>query len=233
MTSLDLSRFSHLMFDCYGTLIDWETGLLDALHPVLERHGASIDDASLLARYAELEAAQEAGPYKRYRRVLREVMSGLGNALGFTATEADRDALAGSVEGWPPFSDSIESLARLATRYRLVVLSNIDDQIFQHTAQVLGDPFDAVFTAERIGSYKPSLGNFRFALERLGVAEDRVLHVAQSLFHDHVPAKQLGLSTVWVNRPSRRPGTGIAPPAEAAPDLEVPDLQSLARAAGL
>lgn len=119
-----------------------------------------------------------------------------------------------------------------------MILSNVDDEIFRGTARLLATPFDEVITAQQVGAYKPSLENFRFALDRLGVSVDRVLHVAQSLYHDHAPAKRLGFSTVWVNRPSSVPGTGVAPPTEASPagvvpDLEVPDLASLADVAGL
>lgn len=225
--------FSHLSFDCYGTLVDWETGILDALRPVLARHGVEIDEAEQLRLFAENEAREEARPYRRYREVLRGVMTGLGEALGFEPSEHERDALADSAGSWPPFDDTVDALRRLKSGYRLVIISNIDDAIFARTARLLEVPFDEVITAEQAGSYKPSHRNFRLALERLGIHEERLLHVAQSLYHDHAPAKSLNISTVWVNRPSRRPGVGVAPEVEAAPDLEVPDLRSLAEAAGL
>ena len=125
------------------------------------------------------------------------------------------------------------ALARLKTRYKLVILSNIDDAMFAETNRLLEVEFDEIITAQQVGSYKPSHANFEHALERLAVPREQVLHVAQSIFHDHVPAKTIGLTTVWVNRESRCPRTGVAPPAHAEPDLEVPDLKGLAVAAGL
>jgi 2-haloacid dehalogenase len=226
-------RYTHLTFDCYGTLIDWETGILEAVLPVLCRHDVTVDEGRLLQLYAECEAAEEAGPYKRYRDVLRGVMSRLGDRLGFAAAEADLDALAGSVGSWPPFDDSVQALSRLKKRYKLVILSNVDDDMFRQTATLLNDPFDEVITAQQVGSYKPSRDNFRHAVQRLGVPQADILHVAQSLYHDHVPAKELGFTTVWVNRASRCPSVGVSPPADAAPDYEVPDMRSLAAAAGL
>ncbi len=230
---LDLARFSHLSFDCYGTLIDWESGILGALRPILERHGVELGDGELLGLYAELEEAAEAPPYRPYREVLAAVVSGLGDRLGFAPTAAERAALADSAGSWPPFPDTVDALARLQARYKLAILSNVDDDIFRQTVAGLGVELAEVVTAEQVGSYKPALGNFERLIERLAIAPDRLLHVAQSLFHDHVPAKRIGLATVWVNRPSRRPGIGATPPATAAPDLEVPDLASLALAAGL
>jgi len=229
---LDFARFSHLTFDCYGTLVDWEAGILAALAPVLARHGLAVDEAEQLRLYAELEARQEAGPYKRYREVLRGVVAGLGEALGFAPRADELDVLADSLADWPLFPDTLDALQRLHRRYRLAILSNVDDDLFAGTAARLGVAFDEVVTAQQVGSYKPSLANFRCVLARLGVAPQRVLHVAQSLYHDHAPARRLGLATAWVNRPSRRPGVGVALAAAAAPDLELPDLASLADAAG-
>ncbi len=226
-------KFTHITFDCYGTLVDWETGILNAVLPVLRRHDVTVDEGRLLQLYAEHEAAEEAGPYKCYRDVLRGVMARLGEQLGFVASESDRDALADSVGTWPPFGDSVEALGRLKKRYKLVILSNIDDDMFRHTAKLLREPFDEIITAQQVGSYKPSLNNFRHALDRLGVPRETILHVAQSLYHDHVPAKDLGFTTVWVNRASRCPSLGVAPPANASPDYEVPDMRSLATAADL
>ncbi|MGB6642646.1 MAG: haloacid dehalogenase type II [Thermoanaerobaculia bacterium] len=230
---IQFEDFTHLTFDCYGTLIDWEAGIVAAVQPVLEGHGLSVDDKEVIRLYARFEAEEESGSFRRYRTVLRGVMASLGAKLGFAPTEADLEVLPRSVGTWPPFDDTIEALARLQKRYKLVILSNVDDEMFAETARQLETRFDEVITAEQVGSYKPALANFRFALERLGVPQDRVLHVAQSLYHDHAPAKQLGFTTVWVNRPSRWPGTGVSLPADASPDLEVPDMASLAAAAGL
>ena len=156
-------------------------------------------------------------------------MDGFGRHLGFTPTAEDREALPDSVGEWPPFDDTVTGLHRLAESHRLVILSNIDDDLFARTSPRLGVEFADVVTAQQVGSYKPAERNFHFALERLGVPQDRVLHVAQSLYHDHVPAQRLGWSSVWVNRPSRRPGVGVAKPVEVVVDLEVPDLATLVR----
>jgi len=230
---MELDRFTHLTFDCYGTLIDWETGILDALTPVLQRHGIRATPADVLALYAEHEAAIEAGRFEPYRNVLRLVMSRIAGDLGFAPSVEELDVLSDSAGRWPAFADTTDSLRRLAQRFRLAVISNVDDEIFEDTRKLLGVDFVAVITAQQVGSYKPSRANFHRALERLAVAPRQVLHVAQSLYHDHVPAKELGIATVWVNRPSLRPGVGVAPAVHAAPDLEVPDLRSLADAMGL
>ena len=226
-------KFTHLTFDCYGTIIDWETGILSALGPVLRRHEVSIEEAEILRLYARFEAEQEAGPYKPYSRVLEGVVESLGGELGFTPSEADLHALPESVGSWPPYSDSVDALRRLQVGFELVILSNIDDDLFAQTESSLGIDFDEVITAQQVGSYKPSHRNFRVALERLEVSQQQVLHVAQSLYHDHEPAKQLGFTTVWINRPSRCPGVGVAPPTQASPDVEVPDLESLVGLVGL
>ena len=225
---LDFNRYTHLTFDCYGTLIDWERGILAALRPVLDRHGVDLPAEQVLALYGELESAAEHGPYRPYREVLGTVMDGFGERLGFRPAADERAALADSLGRWPPFPDTVEALRALAGRYSLAILSNVDDDLFARTAQQLQVRFAAVITAQQARSYKPALRNFRIALERLGAPADRVLHVAQSLFHDIAPASEVGLATVWVNRQGERPGSGATPPAMARPALEVPDLRTLA-----
>lgn len=225
---LDFSRFEILTFDCYGTLIDWERGILAALRPVLDRHGITLPDQQVLELYGELESAAERGAYRPYRDVLAAVMGGFGSRLGFTPSPEERAALAASVGEWPPFPDTVEALQALSRRFRLVILSNIDDDLFALSARHLAVEFAAVITAQQVGSYKPDLRNFHLALAQLGTSPDRVLHVAQSLFHDIAPAQAVGLTTVWINRRHDRPGFGATPPATARPDLEVPDLRTLA-----
>jgi 2-haloacid dehalogenase len=229
MTSLDLSRFDALTFDCYGTLIDWESGILAGLRPVVERSGVRVPDDVLLETYAGHEARIEAGPYLRYREVLALALRGVGADLGAEVTDEDAAAFGGSVVDWPAFPDSAEALATLHARYRLGVLTNCDDDLFAGSSRRLGDPFDMVVTAQQAGAYKPSLHGFALVFERIGVPRDRILHVAQSLFHDHVPAKSLGLATVWVDRRHGRDGSGATPPAVATPDLVVPDMATLVR----
>ncbi|MGI8689110.1 MAG: haloacid dehalogenase type II [Thermomicrobiales bacterium] len=229
---LDFDRFTYLTFDCYGTLIDWERGILAALRPVLDRHGIAVSDDAALALYGELESAAERGPYHHYRALLATVMDGFGERLGFTPSADERAALALSVGNWPPFPDTVAALQMLARRFRLAILSNIDDDLFAGSARHLGVAFAVVVTAEQVGSYKPDPRNFRTLLARLDVAPDRVLHVAQSVFHDIAPANALGLTTVWINRRHDRAGFGATPPATARPDLETPDLRTLARLVG-
>ncbi|HEX6868185.1 MAG TPA: haloacid dehalogenase type II [Candidatus Limnocylindrales bacterium] len=229
--TLDLARFDALTFDCYGTLIDWESGLQGAFAPILAAHDITVDGDDLLERYARHEATAEAGPYRRYRDVLATGLRGVAAELGFTPTDAEAEAFGGSVVDWPAFPDSAAALARLATRYRLGVLTNCDDDLFAASNAKLGVRFDWIVTAEQVGAYKPAEANFRALFERVDVPRERILHVAQSRFHDHAPAKRLGMTTVWIDRRHGRPGTGATPQADAAPDATYPDMASFARAA--
>jgi 2-haloacid dehalogenase len=231
VTPLDYDRFEALTFDCYGTLIDWETGLADAFRPVLRAHGVEADDEDVLARYAGYEAAAEAGPYLRYRDVLAAGLRGVAAELGLEPTAAEVEAFGGSVADWPAFPDSAAALARLKERFRLGVITNCDDDLFAASNRKLGVEFDWVVTAEQVGAYKPAERNFHVAFERLGLPRERILHVAQSLFHDHLTAKRLGLATVWIDRRAGRAGSGATPVVEAAPDATFPDMASFAAAA--
>lgn len=231
MPVIDFSRFSVLTFDCYGTLIDWETGILAAMRPILARHGVSRTDDDVLELFGELESALEAGPYLPYREVLSRVVAGVGERLGFAPSLEERERFAASVGDWPPFPDTVDALTALGQRYRLVILSNVDDDLFAGSARRLGTRFADVITAQQVGSYKPDPRNFQVAIARAGVPKEQILHVAQSLFHDIAPANAAGLATVWVNRRAGRPGSGATPPATARPDLETPDLATLARLA--
>jgi 2-haloacid dehalogenase len=228
-----LDSYEILSFDCYGTLIDWESGILSALAPLLSRYGRSVPEETLLKAFGELESDAEQAPYRPYSVVLGEVVEGLGRRFGFTPNAEERASLAGSLASWPPFPDTRGALRALSSKYRLAIISNIDDDLFAGTGRALGIEFDWVVTAGQVGSYKPSLENFRRALARFGAPKEKVLHVAQSLFHDIAPAKSVGLSTVWVNRRLGKKGSGATPAASARPDLEVPDLQSLAELAGV
>jgi len=229
---LDYEAFEALTFDCYGTLIDWETGLTDAFAPVLRAHGVEADGEDVLARYARHEAAAEAGPYLRYRDVLAAGIRGVAWELGFEPTDAEVATFSGSVADWPAFPDSAVALARLKARFRLGVITNCDDDLFAASNERLGVEFDWIVTAQQVGSYKPDEHNFQVAFERLGLPRDRVLHVAQSLFHDHAPAQRLGLRSVWIDRRHDRAGSGATPTASATPDATFPDMASFAAAAG-
>ncbi len=225
---LDFDQYRVLTFDCYGTLIDWESGILRAIRPILSAHGITVKDDALLEAHGELEAEIEGDAYRPYRQVLREVVAGLGMQWNFSPSAQEMESLPESVRNWLPFPDTVAALRILKRQYKLAIVSNIDDDLFAVTAPKLGVQFDYVITAEQARSYKPSRNNFNIALHRIGLPVEQVLHVAQSLFHDVEPAKSLGLDTVWVNRRAGLAGFGATKPAEARPDLEVPDLLSLA-----
>ncbi len=228
MTALDFRRFDALTFDCYGTLIDWESGLLAALRAALGPRGAAADGDDLLARFARHEAALESGPYLRYREVLGRSLHGICAELDVEPTEAAVATFGGSVADWPAFPDSVDALRRLATRFRLGVITNCDDDLFAASNARLGVTFDWVVTAQQVGSYKPDPRNFAFALDRIDVPRERILHVAQSLYHDHVTAYTFGLATAWIDRRHDKPGFGATPPAEADPDVTAPDMAAFA-----
>jgi 2-haloacid dehalogenase len=229
--TLAFGRFDALTFDCYGTLVDWEAGISTGLAALLAPHGIAPDADELLERYAGQEAALEAGPYRPYREILAEASRGVARGYGVEPAPAALATFGASVGDWPAFPDSAAALARLARRFRLGVITNCDDDLFALSNRRLGVTFDWIVTAQQAGSYKPDPRNFEIAFERMGLPRERILHVAQSLFHDHVPAKALGLTTVWIDRRRDRPGFGATPPAEATPDLVLPDMASLAEVA--
>jgi len=218
---MEYAAFDALTFDCYGTLIDWERGILAALK-------IDADPDEVLAAYGELESELEAGEYLRYREVLARCYDGLAERFGLRPD--GRDAFADAVGDWPPFPDSRDALARLKERYKLGVITNCDDDLFARSNARLGVEFDWVITAQQVGAYKPSTRGFEEAFSRIELPRERILHVAQSLFHDHVTAKRLGLSTVWIDRRAGRRG-GATPPAEAQPDATFPDMASFAEEA--
>jgi 2-haloacid dehalogenase len=170
----------------------------------------------------------EAGPYQRYRDVLGSVLTAMLGHRGAEPSPEEVAAFGGSVVDWPAFPDSGAALARLHHRFRLGVITNCDDDLFAASEAKLGVTFDWVVTAQQTKRYKPNPRGFELMFERVGIPPTRILHVAQSLYHDHVPAKRLGLSTVWVDRRGDRPGSGATPPADATPDLTVPDMATLA-----
>ena len=214
-------------FDCYGTLVDWETGISAAVGEVLDARGVTKSRAEVLALYAEIEpGVQDSESFLEYRRVLRRVMASIGDELGFECAEPELDCLVTTLPDWPVFPDVVDGLRKLKERYKLAVISNVDDDLFAGTAKRLGVEFDAVVTAEQVGSYKPDLRNFDAASARMGVDRRKWLHVAESLYHDIAPANRLGIKSVWVNRAGRGGGTRVV---DATPDLVVPDVAALAR----
>lgn len=214
-TDLDLTAFTVLSFDCYGTLIDWEAGLANVLAPWAREQRLELSDEHLLRAYSDNEsAAQRDTPTAKYPDILAEAFRRTGETLGRSVSDAWAQRLAGSVPDWPAFPDSAQALARLAARYRLMILSNVHRDGFAGSNKQLRGDFAAVITAEDVGAYKPAANHFRAldaALLDMGVERERLLHVAQSLFHDHVPAKREGLPSVWVNRRHDRPGRGATP----------------------
>jgi 2-haloacid dehalogenase len=231
-----LRDFDVLSFDCYGTLIDWEAGIAAVLRRWAAAHGLDRTDEQLLTAYSTHEAQAEADhPTDLYPRILARAMRALGDDLGVPVGDDEAEALAVSVPDWPAFPDSAEALRRLSRRYKLIILSNVDRASFAGSNQRLGVRFTSILTAQDIGSYKPSPRNFEALtreVERLGIAEGRLLHVAQSLFHDHVPAKAAGLPTVWINRRRDNPGWGAtpAPQGDVTPDWTFPSMAAFADA---
>lgn len=221
-----------LTFDCYGTIVDWETGIVAALRELLEGKESLPGEQRLLEMYGSFESAAQRGPFRPYRAVLEDVARAFGEALGVEVDDPAARAFAGSVGEWPPFPDSVEALHALEAGYRLVVVSNVDDDLFARTRDRLGVDFAEVVTAEQVGSYKPARAHFDEALRRLDLPREAVVHVAQSFFHDIVPASEMGFRCCWVDRRGGRAGSGATPPAQAEPDLTVPDLATLAREAG-
>lgn len=231
-----LRDFQVVSFDCYGTLIDWESGIAAVLEPWAAAHGRSIPREELLTAYSQHEAdAEHEHPTDLYPQILARAMHGLGAQLGIPVSDADAQALATSVPDWPAFPDSAEALARLSQHYALIILSNIDRASFEGSNRRLQVTFTSILTAQDIGSFKPSIRNFEALLaevKRLGIPESGLLHVAQSLFHDHVPAKSLGLPTVWINRRHDNPGWGAtpAPPRDVTPNWTFTSMQAFADA---
>ncbi len=225
---VDFSRIDVISFDCYGTLIDWESGILEALAAFRSEYGVRATDDQILEQYAALESVMESGEYHLYKDVLRGVMRGFARRAPVPEERVDMDVIVKSLPSWRPFPDTVESLRRLKKHCRLAVISNTDDDLFAQTAKSLEVPFDFVVTAEQVGAYKPSTRNFIRAHEVFGIEKENWLHAAQSRFHDVAPARSLGIATVWVNRRAGKNGQGATTTSNAVPDLEVPNLRTLA-----
>ena len=231
-----LTDFDALSFDCYGTLIDWETGLQRGLTHVAALGPGNLDE--VLETYGEMEAsAERQDPGLPYPKIVARSTVATGVKHGIVVPQELAAAVGDSVPEWPAFPDSADALARLQRRFRLIILSNVDRASFAGSNARLGVTFDAILTAEDIGSYKPDPRNFEALLARvqaMGIAPERLLHVAQSLFHDHVPAKAAGLATVWIDRRQGRAGHGATPLAESVqPDWTFPSMAAFADAVDL
>jgi 2-haloalkanoic acid dehalogenase type II len=231
-----LTDFRVLTFDCYGTLIDWETGILAALQPLLRLGTLTLPRDTVLETFARYEAAQEAAtPTLPYSALLERVHRQLAREWDVSATDEDHARFGASVPLWPAFADSAASLQYLKKYYQLVILSNVDRESFKGSNKRLAVEFDAVYTAQDIGSYKPDPANFTYLLEHLaarGVDKPQILHTAQSLFHDHVPARSFGLATAWIDRRHDQAGWGAtaAPPTGVGYDFRFPNLADMVNA---
>ena len=225
---MDFDRFKVITFDCYGTLIDWESGILAGLKPFRANSPRPVTDQEILEQYARIESDIQSGDYRLYKEILCDVADKMAAWFDLSAGDYERDVLWKSIESWLPFDDTVDALRRLKNYCELAIVSNIDNDLFEGSARRLEVPFDHVITAEQVQSYKPSHNNFLFAFKTIGCNKNEILHVAQSLFHDIKPANELGLCNIWVNRRKGRDGSGATYPASAKPGLEVPDLKTLA-----
>lgn len=227
--TVNFSAFRWLSLDCYGTLINWEAGILGYFKPLLLRKDRTLEDAQILKLYSEFEPRQQSGGYRSYRDVLASVVRDFASKMQFAVSNDEANGLAESIGSWEPFADTVDGLRRLQTLYKLAVLSNIDDDLFALTAPKLGAAMDMVVTAQQVRSYKPAFNNFEALLRRCNVARSELLHVAESLYHDVVPARTLGIATLWVNRRQGKPGATKL--AEVTADVEVASISELAKMA--
>ncbi|MGQ7244604.1 haloacid dehalogenase type II [Salinicola sp. V024] len=209
---MQLTDFTTLTFDVYGTLIDWESGMVAGLQPLLERTGRNLSRDQILEAHARHESTQQRyTPHLQYRLLLAVVYKRLAEEWGVAVSHDECLAYGDFVKQWPAFADTAESLAYLKQHYQLVVLSNVDNESFAYSQRKLGVEFDAVYTAEDIGSYKPAQRNFDYMLEKLGergIDKSKILHTAESMFHDHQPANRNGLANCWIYRRHDKQGFG-------------------------
>jgi len=226
---IDFANIELLTFDCYGTLIDWESGIYEAANEILTDHDLSLKRDDILERYARAEAAIESDNYRPYRAVLSDAVAYLAKELGVTLSQSGCEQFALSIADWPPFDDTVEALALLKSRFKLGIISNIDRDLFALSANHLKIDFDYIVTAQDSHFYKPDKRMFDFAQNEMGIDRTKTVHVAQSLYHDIVVANKIGLKAVWINRRHGQPGSGATPKAAARPDMEFSDLISFAR----
>jgi len=209
---MKLTDFNTLTFDCYGTLIDWESGIFAGLKTLIERVKPTLTRDQVLEAHARHESSQQKyTPGKRYQDLLPIVYKRLAEEWGVPFTHEECVAYGQSVRDWPAFPDTVEALQYLKKHYKLVILSNVDNESFTYSNARLKVEFDAIFTAEDVGSYKPSPRNFDYMLEKLGergISKDKILHTAESLFHDHKPANEFGLASCWIYRRHAQEGFG-------------------------
>jgi 2-haloalkanoic acid dehalogenase type II len=209
---MELKDFQVLTFDCYGTLIDWESGMINALKPLTDQLDHELERNTILEAHAQFESAQQAQtPGMAYHNILAIVYKRLAETWAIPASWNDCLHYGQSVKDWPAFPDSADALAYLKAHYKLVILSNIDNKSFAASNEKLGVTFDAIYTAQDIGSYKPADTNFDYMLKNLqqmGFDKSHILHTAESMFHDHQPANRHGLASCWIYRRHAQAGFG-------------------------
>ena len=228
---IDFERFKALTFDCYGTLIDWDSGISDLVRPWLLEMRSAVPQDLVVSTFALMQARhQQVRPTLLYPDVLRRAWRDIEEQFGWDESPERAEAFAHSVGSWKPFPDTVESLRYLSRSYQLGILSNVDNASILSTLELLDVPFSTVITAEDVKSYKPGLPHFEEAIRRFaasGIQKSEILHVAQSKHHDMIPGRQFGLTTVWVNRRFGKKGTGATLAASAEPDLTVNSLAEL------
>jgi len=222
---MDFKQFEIISFDCYGTLIDWRSSVLEIIRPVLLEYSIEMSDEGIFYLFLEADKDTISDKYITYREVLIRIMENIGKSLNLNLQQKDKQCLVDRFGDWHPFPDSHNALQVLQEKFKLAIISNVDDEMFNLTKRCIGVKFETLVTAQQVGSYKPSHNNFNMALEKFGVSKEKVLHVAQSIHHDIKPTNVLGWNNVWVNRYNEHERTD---PAEF-PDLEVPDLESLVK----
>ena len=233
-----LTDFDVLSFDCYGTLIDWETGIKNALAGWRRREDVQMSDQGLIEAFGRNEwQEEEENPQILYPEILSRVLRRMGKDLGVRVNKEEAEAFGRSVGDWPAFPDSAGALQYLKQHYKLAILSNVDRESFSYSNAKLGVEFDHIFTAQDIGSYKPDMENFQYLLvqlEGVGIKAPRILHVAESLYHDHIPAKKLGLATAWIHRRHNQKGFGATrpPTEEVTPDFRFTSMAEFALSHG-
>jgi 2-haloalkanoic acid dehalogenase type II len=219
-----LTDFKALTFDCYGTLIDWETGMLRALAGLVEKSNHKLTRDQVLQAHARHESAQQRQtPTMRYCELLSVVYKRLAEEWGVVVNIDECQEYGQSIRAWPAFADSPGALQYLKNHYKLIILSNVDNRSFSFSNRALGVPFDAIYTAEDIGSYKPDDRNFEYMLAHmgdLGLAKGDILHTAESLFHDHVPARRHGIANCWIYRRHAQAGFGATMDPGSAPEID-------------
>lgn len=221
---MELTDFNTLTFDCYGTLIDWESGIFAGLRSLLERVKPELTRDQVLEAHARHESSQQKyTPGKRYQDLLPIVYKRLAEEWGVPFTHEECVAYGQSVRDWPAFPDTVEALQYLKKHYKLVILSNVDNETFTYSNARLKVEFDAIITAEDVGAYKPSPRNFEYMLEKLGergISKDKILHTAESLFHDHKPANAFGLASCWIYRRHAKQGFGATMNPGSQPNID-------------